>query len=287
MPHPSLLYASLQPQELCPFSHRPISAHVLGKQAHPWCFHRTCSAPACCSQPQDPSFQEQLPPTPRPWCGKPKDTPILEQGGEGWLQAAALWRKLTPRPAALLHNNLWHPMPGSLPLWPSPASSPRSLFPHCCSDFPLTPAAPSVNSPLPTSVLISPKKPCPFSPLPNLKPWLSPILKPLLAAAAGDRQAQLLSTHWGSETCPHLSGQLGTYPRVRAHTGCKEVTLAPTVGVIPPPLPSAHSVASWVTRLPRCPIFLERGREFPVMDGGALKAVFPEAEPGAREGGVV
>lgn len=47
--------------------------------------------------------------------------------------------------------------------------------------------------------------------------------------------------------------------------------------LIPPPLPSAHSVGSWVTRLPGYPIFLVGGG-FPVRDGEALKALLSEAK---------
>lgn len=46
--------------------------------------------------------------------------------------------------------------------------------------------------------------------------------------------------------------------------------------LIPLCLPSAHSVGSWVSRLPGYPIFLGGG--FPLKDGGALKALFPEVE---------
>lgn len=45
---------------------------------------------------------------------------------------------------------------------------------------------------------------------------------------------------------------------------------------IPPPLPSAHSVTSWVTLLLGYPIFLVGG--ILCQGWGALKAMFPEAE---------
>lgn len=46
---------------------------------------------------------------------------------------------------------------------------------------------------------------------------------------------------------------------------------------ISPPLPSAHSVVSWITWLHGYPIFL-RGWEIPCQGWGALKATLPEAE---------
>lgn len=81
------------------------------------------------SSPLEP-FLPQFPPCSHPGPYTPcapaaalveiKRDPSGEAGGEGWLRAAALRRKLTPRPA--LHNNLWL---CTQPLGPRPHDS------HC------------------------------------------------------------------------------------------------------------------------------------------------------------